>query len=294
MAWRFNAPPGWPAAPQGWTPPNGWTPDPTWPPAPDGWQFWVQEPEPQPTAPPPRSRAGLVVAVVALLVLGVVAVAAVAVYAVGRGLGGLDIGTETKRLETPTEASAVRIDNDCGPITVREGSDGVVRTEARITTVWRTPTVTSRTEGDQTVVRVRCPSFSGGVQLSVAVPPDSDVEARSAAGSVAADGLSGEVNLRSSAGSVRGENLQSAQADAQSSAGSVSLTWADDADPQRVDASSSAGSVTVLLPDRRGTAYAVDADSSAGSTRVEVRTDPESSRTVRAQSSAGSVTVAYR
>jgi hypothetical protein len=294
MAWRFNPPPGWPAPPQGWTPPNGWTPDPSWPPAPDGWQFWVQEAEPPPTAAPQRSRAGVVVAVVALVVLGVVAVAAVAVFALGRGLGGLDLGIETKNLQTPTEASAVRIDNDCGPISVREGSGGVVSTQARITTVWRTPTVTSRDEGDRAVVQVRCPSFSGGVQLSVAVPPGADVEARSAAGSVTADGLSGEVNLHSSAGSVRGDDLQSDQAEAQSSAGSVSLTWAEDADPQRVDASSSAGSVTVLLADRRGTAYAVDADSSAGSTRVEVRTDPESSRTVRAQSSAGSVTVAYR
>lgn len=76
--------------------------------------------------------------------------------------------------------------------------------------------------------------------------------------------------------------------------GSVTLRWADDADPQRVDASSSAGSVTVVLPDHPGAAYRVDADSSAGSTQVGVRTDPSATRTIRAHSSAGSITVSYQ
>lgn len=39
---RFNAPPGWPEPPPGWTPPPGWRPNPAWPPAPPGWQFWVR------------------------------------------------------------------------------------------------------------------------------------------------------------------------------------------------------------------------------------------------------------
>jgi hypothetical protein len=38
---RFNAPPGWPPPPPGWTPPPGWQPNPSWPPAPPGWQFWL-------------------------------------------------------------------------------------------------------------------------------------------------------------------------------------------------------------------------------------------------------------
>jgi hypothetical protein len=37
----FNAPPGWPVPPAGWSPPQGWRADPSWPPAPLGWQFWV-------------------------------------------------------------------------------------------------------------------------------------------------------------------------------------------------------------------------------------------------------------
>jgi DUF4097 and DUF4098 domain-containing protein YvlB len=234
-----------------------------------------------------------VLAVLAV-VLVLLALVAVVVLVAARGIsGGTSPGTESKRLETRTEATTVSIENECGQISLREGADGVVRTEARITRLWRAPTVTSGEQGDVARVEVDCPAFSGTVQLTIEVPAGVEVEARSAAGGVDADGLSGRLDLRSSAGSVRGENLTSDDVEAQSSAGSVSLRWTDDADPQRVDASSSAGSVTVLLPDRENTAYAVDADSSAGTTRVEVRTDPAATRTVRADSSAGSVTVAY-
>ena len=41
MAPRFNAPPGWPASPPGWSPPSGWEPERSWPPAPPGWQWWI-------------------------------------------------------------------------------------------------------------------------------------------------------------------------------------------------------------------------------------------------------------
>jgi Domain of unknown function (DUF4041)/Meiotically up-regulated gene 113 len=50
--WRFNAPPGWPAVPPGWTPPPGWLADPSWPAAPPGWDFWSQAPQmPSPQSP---------------------------------------------------------------------------------------------------------------------------------------------------------------------------------------------------------------------------------------------------
>lgn len=40
---KFNPPPGWPKAPDGWIPPKGWAPDPSWPEAPPGWQLWIVE-----------------------------------------------------------------------------------------------------------------------------------------------------------------------------------------------------------------------------------------------------------
>lgn len=60
MGMRFNPPPGWPPAPEGWAPGPGWQPDPWWPPAPPGWPMWVSDesgtpmslPSAQPTVPP--------------------------------------------------------------------------------------------------------------------------------------------------------------------------------------------------------------------------------------------------
>jgi hypothetical protein len=43
MAARFNPPPGWPTAPEGWLPPSGWQPDRDWPPAPEGWVFVIDD-----------------------------------------------------------------------------------------------------------------------------------------------------------------------------------------------------------------------------------------------------------
>jgi hypothetical protein len=77
--------------------------------------------------------------VIVLLVLLVVAVVAVVRYVLGTGIGGgFAAGTEPKRLETTTQASAVRIENDCGPVDVQEGSDDVVRSEDRVS-AWKRP-----------------------------------------------------------------------------------------------------------------------------------------------------------
>jgi hypothetical protein len=51
VAWRFNAPPGWPVPPD-FVPPQGWVPDPAWPPAPAGWTYWVEAPAPGPWGDP--------------------------------------------------------------------------------------------------------------------------------------------------------------------------------------------------------------------------------------------------
>lgn len=40
---RFNPPPGWPPAAEGWLPEPGWNPDPGWPPSPPGWNFYIKD-----------------------------------------------------------------------------------------------------------------------------------------------------------------------------------------------------------------------------------------------------------
>jgi hypothetical protein len=242
--------------------------------------------------PPTRGRGPgrtILLIVLALVAIGLIWGAVAAVSLANRG-------TQDLQLTTESTTADVRVDNECGPIALREGPAGVVTTDAKVRYSWRTPTVTSSRDGDIVVVEVECPAlgFMTSVTLVVQVPPDGRVEARSSAGSVKADGLSSDLDLGSSAGSISATGLTSKSVTADTSAGSVSLSWSGDADPTAVEASSSAGSVKVLVPDVAGVAYDVEADSSAGSVTVNVRTDPSSDRRIRATSSAGSVLVAYR
>lgn len=290
MAWRFNPPPGWPQMPPGWVPPPGWTPDPGWPPAPQGWTFWVGE---LPDAKP-RGRSGArwpVLLVAGLAVLGLIVAGVMVAGSATRRSADIDLVTQTP-------GAAVRVENGCGPITLRQGQPGQVSTSARLRYSGSEPQVTSRLMDGAVVVRVTCPpfvvlGFGSSAELEIEVPPDGTVEARSDAGTVTAQRLSSDLVLHSSAGSVAANDVLSQNVAADSSAGSVTLTWSRDADPQRISAQSSAGSVRVGIPDVPDVAYRVDADSSAGSVSVDVRTDPRSDRTIRATSSAGSVRVEY-
>ncbi|MGB8021444.1 MAG: DUF4097 family beta strand repeat-containing protein [Candidatus Nanopelagicales bacterium] len=246
-----------------------------------------------PPPAPPRRRGGvgriLLIIGIVVVVLGLVwgAIAAVSL-AVRRSV--------TRDLVTQSAGAAVRVANECGSISLVQGDAGVVKTRATVKYTLREPTVSSEVDDGVVSVRADCQSFGllSSVSLVVKVPPGGSVEARSSAGSVQADGLSSQLVLRSSAGSISATELNSRVVSAETSAGSVSLSWARAADPATISATSSAGSVKVLIPDVAGVAYRVDADSSAGSTKVNVRSDPQSRRTITATSSAGSVLVDYR
>jgi hypothetical protein len=251
--------------------------------------------ESAPAGAQPRRRSGgrwLIAVLVVVVLLGMSAIAVAVIGAVTRQ-------SANRELVTQTPAAAVRVDNQCGPIELRQGPPGEVSTGASLRYSRTEPEVTSRLEGGVVEVRVDCAPFSvfnfgTTASLVVEVPPDGAVEARSSAGSVAAERLSSDLTLHSSAGSVSAVDVTSDIVVADSSAGSVSLTWSGDADPRQINAQSSAGSVRVTIPDVAGVSYRVDADSSAGSVSVDVRTDPRSERTIRATSSAGSVRVEYR
>lgn len=68
---KFNTPPGWPPAPEGWLPTEGWAPDPSWPKPPRGWKFVVPDDSvalPDPDVPAVRPRGPFAVPVDAELV----------------------------------------------------------------------------------------------------------------------------------------------------------------------------------------------------------------------------------
>jgi hypothetical protein len=90
VGYRFNPPPGWPAAPEGFVPQPGWQPDASWPPVPPGWSLWIDDPSVPgislPAAPPAlpgyrsdgdaaylRPRTGTNGFAIASLILGIVA-----------------------------------------------------------------------------------------------------------------------------------------------------------------------------------------------------------------------------
>lgn len=86
VATRFSPPPTW-TVPRGFDPQRGHLPDPAWPPAPDGWVFWVPDPEagreraagPTASLPVPtglvrgeRRRLGITLGALAVLTGGVI------------------------------------------------------------------------------------------------------------------------------------------------------------------------------------------------------------------------------
>jgi hypothetical protein len=129
-------------------------------------------------------------------------------------------------------------------------------------------------------------SSSGG-SVTVADAAGS-VRAHSSGGGVTVRGVTGTIDLDSSGGGVLGTGLRGSEAHAESSGGSVRLTF--DVPPDLVSASSGGGKVEVLLPRVDG-GYRVDASSSGGDQEVGVPTDPDSARKIIVHSSGGDARV---
>lgn len=99
MARRFNPPPGWPAAPEGWKPPRGWKPDPSWPKPPNGWKLWVTD-----TSKPWPARHWVLTPLIAL--------------AVGLGVGNIGGQTASRPSYLAEPAPAPTITVTAPPVTV--------------------------------------------------------------------------------------------------------------------------------------------------------------------------------
>jgi DUF4097 and DUF4098 domain-containing protein YvlB len=219
--------------------------------------------------------------------------------------------TETDSVSITESYDQVEVDVSIGDIVIEAGdSDETTLSYRTESGLWRDAGVTHRIEGDRLVVDADCNGFLRfpfgycRADVTLTVPADVAVIAKSSAGRVSATGLegsadlessagrvdvrdhSGELRAHSSAGVVVVEGLASDDAEISSSAGSVEVTAVEP--PRNLVAESSAGDVRVTLPDED---YNLDADSSAGDVRIEVPTDPNSDYRVRVHSSAGDVTV---
>ncbi|HEU0042580.1 MAG TPA: DUF4097 family beta strand repeat-containing protein [Jiangellaceae bacterium] len=258
----------------------------------------TDETQPHPTRRPVRR---------VLAVIGVV----VLVLAALSGIAWATRSTDQATVSIDESFSRVEIDVSAGTVELVGTSDDGATLESRTEHSWFSDaSVKHEIDGDTLHITGDC---SGTLVLSawcvtnvtLSLPADVEVVAKSSAGTVTARGLEGETRLESSAGVVRVED-QSGDLTAHSSAGRVVVDGlsADTANvtssagtveihavqpPRSLDAESSAGTVRVSLPD--GVSYDIDADTSAGSTTVDAPSDPSSQYKVRAFSSAGSVTV---
>ena len=265
-----------------------------------------------------------------LRLLGIIAAVLIALLALNAAAWALR-STERDTFPVDDAFDRVEIDVDAGQVTLEAASDGspslTAETEAAL---FSTADVSYEVVDGRLVVSGDCDrgiwlvgGFNCRTDVTLRLPADIDVVAKSSAGRVTAAGLDGAANLESSAGSVlvtdhTGElqvrssaggvrvNGQDGPLRAHSSAGGVEVTGlrSDDAEitssaggvtvtavtpPQHLVVSSSAGGATVTLPG--GESYNLDANSSAGSTNVNVPTDPNSPYRVEVKSSAGGVTV---
>jgi hypothetical protein len=249
----------------------------------------TQEVPQQSAAPQPTPSRGARPLLLGLgIAFGVLSIAAGALNVMG------SIGRETvRRHATYQGVRVVDIDVAAESVQVVAGPDDVTRLDRSISWSLGKPAFSQQQQGDRLVIRSSCGldlGYGCSGTVHVVVPAATEVIAHSSAGSVGVTAVAGRLHLSSSAGNVDAVRLPSTDVQADSSAGSVHLSFT--VAPARVKATSSAGSVQVLVPSGQES-YLVSADSSAGSTDVSVRTDPSSSRTIEAHSSGGSVHVGY-
>jgi hypothetical protein len=145
------------------------------------------------------------------------------------------------------------------------------------------------------------------VDFVVTVPVATTVEVNASNGAVAVSGVEGDVRVDTSNGgidltavagdvivdtsngSIDGIDLRATRVDADTSNGSVTLTFQTAPDSVRVDTSN--GRVVIEVPEG---VYRVAADTSNGDVDVEVPTDPAADRIIEVETSNGDIDVRLR
>lgn len=209
----------------------------------------------------------------------------------GVSSGGRDGQVEVVR-DSYSGVSRLVVANDAGDVRISAGPDGSAQAERALRwTGDARPEVVEEVMGDTLRITARCPDRLGGEQCSVDVtvtlPAAGGVDTVIGAGDVTVDGLAGSQKLATAAGDVTGTGLRAAQVEARSSAGDVTLTFAEA--PSQVTAQGVAGDVQVRLP--AGQVYDVEAGSTVGHVTVTVPRDGDGQRRISARTVTGDVRV---
>jgi hypothetical protein len=247
----------------------------------------------------------------AWIVVGSVLTVGALVFTTGNIISQLahDEETVTETFDA-TDLSAVEVSGSDGSIEVVGGPGDEIRLVADIDHGLRRTGTSQEIEGSTLVLRSSCPLVSSWcrVDYRLEVPARLAVTARTDNGRITVrdidgplevDADNGSIELVRVGGTIRGSTdngslvatgLRSAEVDADSDNGRVSLTFA--SPPRSVEATTEHGSVEVVVPDDQ-TIYRVVLGTDLGSSDVGVRTDPDSDRVITARSDVGSVSVRY-
>jgi Putative adhesin len=196
-----------------------------------------------------------------------------------------------------------------GDIAVAPSPDDKVHVHTRVRYGLSKPQLFEQSTSDGVILEARCSGWAGfdscDIHYEVTVPASFEVEVLASVGDVSATGLTGTVKLSTTGGDVEangltgpltlsstvgdvfGTGLRSDTVQARTSAGDLSLSFAES--PRSVDAHSGIGDVDVAVPPDR---YRVRTSSGAGDQFVDATLQsPDADLRIDASSSAGDVTV---
>ncbi|HET6548613.1 MAG TPA: DUF4097 family beta strand repeat-containing protein, partial [Solirubrobacter sp.] len=205
-----------------------------------------------------------------------------------------------------------RISAGTGDITLMPARDGNVSIDSHAEGTLHTPRVAVDVTGSDVSVTGGCSEFTFGrcrADLLVRVPEGTAVRVDASSGNLAADGLSGDVDLRTSSGDVvarglsgtvmlksasgdvDGLDLSASAVSARTSSGDATLTFT--SPPSAAEAWTASGDVTIEVPPGPEK-YRVDLETASGDRQLGVETSESSAHVLRAHTNSGDATVGYR
>ncbi|MGC0416551.1 DUF4097 family beta strand repeat-containing protein [Embleya sp. AB8] len=199
---------------------------------------------------------------------------------------GHDAEKKTTSYDVTQTVKSLKVDSAAGNVKVTEGDVKNVQVTEKQHYDNTAPTTTHNVDGNgQLVLDYNCASKKACfVAYDVTIPRGgAGIDVRTDAGNVTLRDLTGTLNLHTGAGKIDGEGLTSAKVTAQTSAGSIDLTFTKA--PTDVSAKTNAGRATVRVPG--GTQYATDVSTTVGDTDVKVSRNDQSPNHVKVHTDAG-------
>jgi hypothetical protein len=227
-----------------------------------------------------------------LTVLGTIAAVAV--------VAGLVLGASVLKRGTTTSTTDIALDDpaqiviDAGSADVRvvQGSPGVVRVRASVTSGLRKTEFGVGKRGDVIKIAASCQSWLNpgcGVKATLELPKGFPVVIRTTSGDVTAnDVAAGVLKIRSATGDFAGSGLRLDELDVTTGTGDIAAAFA--TQPYGVKMTSRSGDVVARMADGKRT-YAVTTASGSGDVSSDLESDDEGAGFVRARTSSGDISL---